>query len=123
MAYPYGDVYPDKDKTPKTGDFANFGLFKNNWGVMRTYCTDFMGQQESEWRNGDVLNKDDVAAIKCQHETMTALGDTGFYVEQRGAGGAAGGEDYGNAIKFIYDFLNDGHLADNEATFFTLHPV
>lgn len=47
--YVYGDA--------KTRDAANFGLFKQNWGLLRV-CADragFVGQSEDEWNNGAKL--------------------------------------------------------------------
>ena len=120
-AYPYGDLQPDGQ--PKTGDSANFGLFKNNWGMMRTYCTQFKGKSESDWNDGAVLNTDDQAAIWCQHDMINALGSLGFYTGQRGVGGTAGGEDYETAVNFIYSYLVDGHTTDDMATYYELHNV
>ncbi|KAK4696163.1 hypothetical protein P7C71_g1718, partial [Lecanoromycetidae sp. Uapishka_2] len=72
--YPYGDVEPaSAGGGPKTGDAANFGLFKNNWLQIRTYCTQFQGQNASDWNNGAVLNSDDGAAIICQHEQQQKI--------------------------------------------------
>jgi hypothetical protein len=45
--YAYGDG--------KTEDSANFGIFKNNWYMIRTSCSQFSGQTEAEWNNGAAL--------------------------------------------------------------------
>ena len=120
-AYPYGDVTPDGK--PKTGDSANFGLFKNNWYMLRQYCSRFAGQTEAQWNNGAALNNNAKGAIQCQQEMIAKLGRTQFYIGQRGSGGAAGGADYGHAVDYIYDYLKEGHTTDNQATYYTLHPV
>lgn len=41
----------------KTGDAANFGLFKVNWGMLRVCASraGFVGQSESQWNNGAKL--------------------------------------------------------------------
>ncbi|KAL8708516.1 MAG: hypothetical protein Q9220_006568, partial [cf. Caloplaca sp. 1 TL-2023] len=52
-AYPFGDKTPDGK--PKTGDSANFGLFKNNWGNIRKYCSEFKGRTQEQWKDGAVL--------------------------------------------------------------------
>ncbi|KAK6512652.1 hypothetical protein TWF481_001533 [Arthrobotrys musiformis] len=57
--YAYGDN--------KSYDAANFGLFKQNWGMLRVCGRrgGFIGQSESQWNNGARLNWDiyaDVAA-------------------------------------------------------------
>ena len=53
LAYPYGDAYPNR--APKTDDAANFGLFKNNWLAIRTYCKQFSNKTAEDWRMGTVL--------------------------------------------------------------------
>jgi hypothetical protein len=45
--YAYGDG--------KTEDSANFGIFKNNWYMIRTACSQFSGQTEADWNNGAAL--------------------------------------------------------------------
>lgn len=45
--YDYGDNKED--------DSANFGIFKQNWGMLRVCCTQFQGQEEADWNNGAVL--------------------------------------------------------------------
>jgi hypothetical protein len=50
--YTYGDG--------KTQDSANFGVFKQNWGMMRVCGSryGFQGQSEANWNNGARLNWD-----------------------------------------------------------------
>jgi hypothetical protein len=45
--YAYGDN--------KQNDAANFGIFKQNWGLLRVCCSRFKGQSQSNWNNGAVL--------------------------------------------------------------------
>lgn len=45
--YAYGDN--------KQNDAANFGIFKQNWGMLRVCCSRFKGQTEPNWNNGAVL--------------------------------------------------------------------
>jgi hypothetical protein len=47
--YTYGDG--------KTEDAANFGLFKQNWGMLRVCATRYglAGQTEAQWNNGALL--------------------------------------------------------------------
>lgn len=45
--YAYGDN--------KQQDSANFGIFKQNWGLLRECCSRFRGQPQSNWNNGAVL--------------------------------------------------------------------
>ena len=46
-AYAYGDG--------KTGDSANFGLFKNNWYMIRTSCSQFKNGTADNYNAGAVL--------------------------------------------------------------------
>ncbi|KAI4182705.1 MAG: hypothetical protein L6R41_005821 [Letrouitia leprolyta] len=131
-AYPLGDLMPNGQ--PKTDDSANFGLFKNNFlpeqtiltqiltigGNIRQYCDGFKGKAQSDWQQGQSLNTDDAAAIKCQHAQMDAQGND-WYETQRGRG--YGGQEYHKAIDFVTDFLNQGHLTDNTVTYYNLHGV
>jgi hypothetical protein len=41
--YAYGDN--------KQQDSANFGIFKQNWGMLRECCSRFRGQPQSNWNN------------------------------------------------------------------------
>jgi hypothetical protein len=45
--YTYGDG--------KTQDAANFGIFKQNWAMLRQCCDTFKGQQQADWNNGAKL--------------------------------------------------------------------
>lgn len=45
--YAYGDN--------KQNDSSNFGIFKQNWGMLRVCCNRFKGQPEANWNNGAVL--------------------------------------------------------------------
>jgi hypothetical protein len=47
--YTYGDG--------KYSDAANFGLFKQNWGMLRVCASryGFVGQSEGQWNNGALL--------------------------------------------------------------------
>ncbi|KAL8736481.1 MAG: hypothetical protein Q9166_000273 [cf. Caloplaca sp. 2 TL-2023] len=78
--YPLGDVSPDG--TPKTGDSADFGLFKNHWGNTRQYYTQFQGKTDEQYKNSAALNTDDAAAITCQHQQLTALGPECWFKTQ-----------------------------------------
>jgi hypothetical protein len=45
--YLYGDG--------KSGDATNFGIFKQNWMMLRTSASDFQGQSAEQVSNGAVL--------------------------------------------------------------------
>ncbi|KAL6716239.1 hypothetical protein ACLMJK_005805 [Lecanora helva] len=110
-AYAYGDN--------KQGDAANFGLFKNNWYTIRTYCSQFAGQQSEDFNNGAVLNTDDAAAIQCQHEQQAGAGDQ-WWARQRGGetpGGCSAdptGDIYRNAVGQITAFIDAGNRENGD---------
>lgn len=39
----------------KTGDATNFGMFKQNWLILRTSAYKFKGQTEAQVSNGAIL--------------------------------------------------------------------
>lgn len=45
--YDYGDN--------KELDASNFGIFKQNWGMLRECYGPFQGQPEEDWNDGAVL--------------------------------------------------------------------
>jgi hypothetical protein len=70
-----------------------------------------------------VLNNDPEAAIQYRQKMISKLGRTEFYVGQRSVGVARGGADYGYAFEYIYDYLNEGHITDRQATFYSIYVV
>ncbi len=80
--YAYGDS--------KTNDAANFGIFKQNWGMLRTSCSYFQGQSERQWNNGAVLNNNLNADIACRQENQASYGLNRWFAGHRnGARGLA----------------------------------
>ncbi|KAL5344196.1 hypothetical protein ACLOAV_010844 [Pseudogymnoascus australis] len=64
--YAYGDNKQD--------DASNFGIFKQNWGMLRECCTQFQGLTEADWNNGAVLNTDLNADVACLNECRSYYG-------------------------------------------------
>ncbi|KAL1799661.1 hypothetical protein ACET3X_000003 [Alternaria dauci] len=64
--YAYGDN--------KVDDAANFGIFKQNWGVLRVCCDSFKGQPQSDWNNGALLNSDLEADVSCLKQCQSHYG-------------------------------------------------
>ncbi|KAI9653127.1 MAG: hypothetical protein M1831_006211 [Alyxoria varia] len=112
-SYTYGDG--------KSSDAANFGLFKNNWFMIRTACSQFSGQSAEDYNNGAVLNDDDAAAIKCQHEQMDKYGDAWMAGQRYGPSGITDPnnqvvQDYKQGLAYIQGYIEEGHLTDDQAT-------
>jgi hypothetical protein len=63
--YPFGDKYPNGHL--KTGDAANFGIFKQNWGMIKAA---WFPWRTANWRSGAVLNYDLAKDIQILHECI-----------------------------------------------------
>jgi hypothetical protein len=74
-SYPYGDG--------KTGDSANFGIFKQNWYMLRTSCSQFEGQTTAEYNNGAVLNSNLSEDVTCIKQGQSHYGLTDWFAGQR----------------------------------------
>src|SRR5579859_435009 len=115
--YTYGDG--------KTGDAANFGIFKQNWFMLRTSCSQFQGRASSQYNNGAVLNSDLGADISCLHQSQSHYGIAIWFAGQRN--GETGVHKpnttdintYKNAVYWIRDQLlaNAQYLQDDTRFF------
>ena len=78
--YTYGDG--------KSGDATNFGIFKQNWGMIRESCSQFKGQSASQANNGAALNNNLAADVKCLNESQAYYGlDRWFAGHRNGSSG------------------------------------
>ncbi|RYN30746.1 hypothetical protein AA0114_g12253 [Alternaria tenuissima] len=73
--YAYGDN--------KQNDAANFGIFKQNWGMLRVCCSHFKGQSQSSWNNGAVLNSNLNADVQCLNECQSYYGQNKWIAGHR----------------------------------------
>ena len=102
--YAYGDN--------KRDDAANFGIFKQNWGMLRVACSRFRGQSTAQWNNGAVLNSNLSADIQCLHESQSYYGvDRWFAGHRNGSSGLANPNTadinrYRTAVYWIRDRIN-----------------
>ncbi|KAF2023703.1 hypothetical protein EK21DRAFT_118495 [Setomelanomma holmii] len=98
-SYAYGDN--------KQNDSANFGIFKQNWGLLRVCCSRFKGQSQSDWNNGAVLNSNLNADVQCLSECQSYYGrDRWLAGHRNGATGLANPntqdiKNYINAVSYI----------------------
>ncbi|KAJ5568981.1 hypothetical protein N7450_011467 [Penicillium hetheringtonii] len=58
--YTYGDG--------KTGDSTNFGIFKQNWYMLRHSASEFLGETVSQVADGAILNTDLGKDIQARHD-------------------------------------------------------
>ncbi|MFE1320542.1 carbohydrate-binding domain-containing protein [Kitasatospora phosalacinea] len=80
--YAYGDY--------KSGDAANFGIFKQNWMMLRAACSQFSGQSEGQYNNGAALNGNLGQDVSCLHQSQNHYGiNTWFAGHRNGSSGLA----------------------------------
>jgi Cellulose or protein binding domain len=102
--YAYGDN--------KSGDAANFGIFKQNWLMLRQACGRFQGQSTSSWNNGAALNSNLSADVQCLNQSQGYYGIDRFFAGHRnGSSGLSNPntsdiQRYKNAIYWIRDRIN-----------------
>ncbi|GAA5023858.1 carbohydrate-binding domain-containing protein [Kitasatospora paranensis] len=78
--YAYGDN--------KTGDAANFGIFKQNWMMLRAGCQQFSGQSAGQYNNGSALNGNLGQDVSCLHQSQSHYGiDAWFAGHRNGSSG------------------------------------
>jgi hypothetical protein len=72
----------------KTSDAANFGIFKQNWGMLRECSPQFKGQSAGDWNNGAVLNSNLQQDVTARHDCENFYGrDKWFAGHRNGASG------------------------------------
>jgi hypothetical protein len=102
--YTYGDG--------KTGDAANFGIFKQNWLMLRSACGQFSGQSASQYNNGAALNGNLGQDVSCLHQSQNHYGiNTWFAGHRNGASGLTNPNTpdintYKTAVYWIQSQLN-----------------
>ncbi|KFY86580.1 hypothetical protein V498_07457 [Pseudogymnoascus sp. VKM F-4517 (FW-2822)] len=113
--YVYGDN--------KSDDAANFGIFKQNWGMLRASCSQFQGQSTADYNNGAVLNSNLEQDIQCRHESES------FYGFQTWVAGHRNGESgladpntsdialYMSAIEWTQQQLEGGSYLTDDTRF------
>lgn len=103
--YAYGDN--------KTGDAANFGIFKQNWMMLRAACSQFSGQSASQWNNGAALNSNLSSDVNCLHQSQNHYGiNTWFAGHRNGSSGLSNPNttdinNYKNAVYWIQTQINN----------------
>lgn len=121
--YPYGDN--------KSGDAANFGIFKQNWLMLRTACDRFRGQSTSQWNNGAALNSNLSADVSCLRQSQNYYGiDRWFAGHRNGETGLNNPNTpdingYKTAIYWIRDRLNSSssNLSNDTRFWVDVQPI
>ena len=102
--YPYGDG--------KTDDSANFGIFKQNWFMIRTSVTQYSNLTAGDYNTGADLNGDLNWDIQVIHASQQTYGiDTWFAGHRDGQSGISNPDttdikNYKAAVYWIRDQIN-----------------
>ncbi|KAK4035089.1 hypothetical protein C8A01DRAFT_38423 [Parachaetomium inaequale] len=123
--YVYGDA--------KTADAANFGLFKQNWGMLRVCASraGFVGQSTSQWNNGAKLNWDIYADVASRWDCQNYYGyDKWFAGHRNGASGLSDPytediNNYKTAIQWIQSQVdsNSKYKTDDTRFWVNVTPI
>ncbi|PVF96535.1 hypothetical protein CPB86DRAFT_786895 [Serendipita vermifera] len=73
--YTYGDG--------KTYDAANFGVFKQNWGMLRKSVGRYRGKSANDWNTGSELNYNLCLDIQLRHESQNYFGEGQWFAGHR----------------------------------------
>jgi len=111
--YTYGDG--------KSGDAANFGIMKQNWGMLRVCSSQFKGQTTSQYNNGAAINSNLGDDINDRHQCQSYYGETVWFGGHRdGSAGlsnpnTADINNYKNAVFWIQNQIesNSKYLTDD----------
>lgn len=122
--YTYGDG--------KTYDSANFGIFKQNWFMIRSSTKKYKHYTSNDYKKGTILNKKLKQDIQIRQESQR------YYGADRWFGGHRNGEtglnnpytqditDYKNAVNWIHDQLNSNpkkYLNDDTRFWVNVHAI
>ncbi|PVF96536.1 hypothetical protein CPB86DRAFT_816287 [Serendipita vermifera] len=107
--YTYGDG--------KTYDSANFGVFKQNWGMLRKSVSRYKGKTANDYNTGSELNSNLCLDIQLRHESQNYFGEgTWFAGHRNGESGLNNPntqdiQNYKDAIYWIRDQINSNNGA------------
>ncbi|NUT93742.1 MAG: hypothetical protein HOY78_17155 [Saccharothrix sp.] len=121
--YPYGD--------DKKDDAANFGIFKQNWFMLRNACAHFRDQSTNQWHNGATLNTDLATDLTCLHQSQDFYGLTTWFAGHRNGETGIKNPDtddittYKTAIHWIRTQLDTtpANLTNNTRFWVDVHPI
>ncbi|KAG2199502.1 hypothetical protein INT47_009956 [Mucor saturninus] len=121
--YVYGDG--------KTGDSANFGIFKQNWFMLRTSTSQFKKYNKNNSNLGSVLNKHLAQDIKARQESQKFYGpDKWFAGHRNGESGLSNPytqdiTDYKNGVNWIHSQLikDKKYLSDDTRFWIYVVPI
>ncbi|KAF8157173.1 hypothetical protein B0H34DRAFT_490072 [Crassisporium funariophilum] len=107
--YTYGDG--------KSSDSANFGVFKQNWGMLRQSTARYKGKSAADYNTGAEMNSNLCLDISLRHESQNYFGEgTWFAGHRNGASGLSNPntqdiQNYKDAVYWIrnqIEYYNGG---------------
>ncbi|KAG2199503.1 hypothetical protein INT47_009957 [Mucor saturninus] len=121
--YVYGDG--------KTGDSANYGIFKQNWFMLRTSTSQFKNSNKDNSNLGAVLNSNLAQDIKARQESQNFYGpDKWFAGHRNGESGLSDPytqdiTDYKDGVNWIHDQLvkDSKYLSDDTRFWIYVVPI
>ncbi|KDQ11869.1 hypothetical protein BOTBODRAFT_34959 [Botryobasidium botryosum FD-172 SS1] len=102
--YAYGDN--------KSSDSANFGIFKQNWGMLRQSVSRYKGKTANDWNTGAELNSNLCLDIQLRHESSNYYGESKWFAGHRNGQSGLNNPNtqditnYRDAVYWIRDQLN-----------------
>jgi hypothetical protein len=109
--YTYGDG--------KSGDSANFGIFKQNWYMLRTSVPQYESYGSGSYNAGAALNSNLSWDIQCLHDGQNHYGLYKWFGGQRDGQtglnnpGTADINSYRNGVYWLQSQITNGHMYDN----------
>ena len=73
--YTYGDG--------KTYDSANFGVFKQNWGMLRKSVSRYKSKTVNDWNTGAELNSNLCLDVSSRKESQNFYGESKWFAGHR----------------------------------------
>ncbi|WP_392675163.1 carbohydrate-binding domain-containing protein [Streptomyces sp. LN785] len=120
--YAYGDN--------KTGDSANFGIFKQNWLMLHSACSQFSDQSASQYNNGAALNSNLSQDVSCLHQSQNHYGTATWFAGHRnGSSGLSNPNttdinNYKTAVYWIQSQINSNSAnLSNDTRFWVQVPA
>ncbi len=67
----------------KSNDAANFGIFKQNWYMLRSTCSSFSGQSANQFNKGILLNTSLSSDVTCLKQSQSFYGLSTWFAGER----------------------------------------
>ena len=121
--YTYGDG--------KTGDAANFGIFKQNWHMIRQSVSQYSGYGANDWNAGAALNSNLSWDIQVRHAAQSKWGESTWFAGHRNGETGLNNPNtqdianYRTAVYWIQSQINSSstYLSDDTRFWVSVPPI